>query len=285
MFGYVRPLKPELLVREFSRYRSVYCGLCVQIRRDYGQLPRLAISYDLTFWSVLLLSLDEEAIPENVTGCILNPFAKKPILQGGTVLEHAAALCVLLAYYKAKDQMRDGHRIGGVAARLLFYRAFKKARRRFPEYEVMIQSAMRDLTLLEAGPPDLKAAEVFGRLIQKITRKAAGCVLNQGPIVEALALLAYDLGQWVYIMDAIDDWHDDCNNKNWNPFGCHDYSSACRQAETLLSELEVSMDRTAALLPYKKDSGLIANSVTLGLPNVRKRVIEGNQGIKSKSSK
>lgn len=284
MFGYVRPLKPELLIREYTRYRSVYCGLCVQIRRDYGQLPRLAISYDLTFWAVLLLSLDEEVIPEKVTGCILNPFAKKPILQGGTVLAHAAALCVLLAYNKAKDQMRDGHRISGLAARLLLHRAFKKARRRFPEYEAMIQSAMKTLVHLEEGPPDLKAAEVFGQLIQKITRKAAICVLQEGPVVEALALIAYDLGQWVYIMDAIDDWHDDCNNRNWNPFGCIDYSSARQQADTLLSELEISMDRTAALLPYKKDSGLIANSIILGLPDMRKRVMEGKSGIKKGSS-
>ena len=46
MFGYVRPYKPELLVKELTRYQSVYCGICKQIGRDYGQVPRLALGYD-----------------------------------------------------------------------------------------------------------------------------------------------------------------------------------------------------------------------------------------------
>ena len=28
MFGYVRPYKPELLVKEYGQYKAVYCELC-----------------------------------------------------------------------------------------------------------------------------------------------------------------------------------------------------------------------------------------------------------------
>ncbi|MFT9057020.1 MAG: DUF5685 family protein, partial [Ethanoligenens sp.] len=28
MFGYVKPFKPELKIREFEAYRAVYCGMC-----------------------------------------------------------------------------------------------------------------------------------------------------------------------------------------------------------------------------------------------------------------
>jgi hypothetical protein len=65
MFGYVRPLKPELLVREFSRYKSIYCGICKQIGHDYGQLPRLALGYDLTLLAVLLLPRPGGSRPSN----------------------------------------------------------------------------------------------------------------------------------------------------------------------------------------------------------------------------
>jgi hypothetical protein len=76
MFGYVRPLKPELLVREFSRYKSIYCGICKQIGHDFGQLPRITLGYDLTMLAVLLLSLSAKQPPDELAGCIINPLAR-----------------------------------------------------------------------------------------------------------------------------------------------------------------------------------------------------------------
>ena len=31
MFGYIKPFKPELKVREFDTYQAFYCGLCRQL--------------------------------------------------------------------------------------------------------------------------------------------------------------------------------------------------------------------------------------------------------------
>ena len=36
MFGYVTPLKSELKFKEFEYFRSYYCGLCNEIKREYG---------------------------------------------------------------------------------------------------------------------------------------------------------------------------------------------------------------------------------------------------------
>lgn len=38
MFGFIRPVKSELKVREVERFQIVYCGLCHEIRRRYGRL-------------------------------------------------------------------------------------------------------------------------------------------------------------------------------------------------------------------------------------------------------
>ncbi|MBP1757334.1 MAG: hypothetical protein H6Q62_190, partial [Firmicutes bacterium] len=101
MFGYVRPYKPELLVRELSRYQSVYCGICKQIGRDYGHLERLLLGYDLTLLAILLLALSDEQPPEDFAGCISNPLKKRPALRGGQIIELAAGLTILMAYHKA----------------------------------------------------------------------------------------------------------------------------------------------------------------------------------------
>ena len=38
MFGYVTPLKSELKFKEFEYFRSYYCGLCNEIKREYGNI-------------------------------------------------------------------------------------------------------------------------------------------------------------------------------------------------------------------------------------------------------
>ena len=46
MFGYVLVNKPELKIREFENYRSYYCGLCHQLKEEYGTFGRMMLNYD-----------------------------------------------------------------------------------------------------------------------------------------------------------------------------------------------------------------------------------------------
>ena len=50
MFGFIRPYKPELRVREVNRFQAVYCGLCHEIKDRYGRLQTYFLSYDMTFF-------------------------------------------------------------------------------------------------------------------------------------------------------------------------------------------------------------------------------------------
>ena len=154
MFGYVRPEKPDLLVREFSRYRSVYCGLCKEISRAYGQLPRLATGYDLTFLALLLVSLSGEATQEDAEGCILNPVVKKPVMRGGSALPLCAALSVMLAWHKADDDVRDMRSPKGFAARIAFSRPYRSARRAYPAEAECIRASLAELSEAEKRAPD-----------------------------------------------------------------------------------------------------------------------------------
>ncbi|MEA4887951.1 MAG: DUF5685 family protein [Clostridiaceae bacterium] len=277
MFGYVRPLKPELLMREYTRYRSIYCGICKQIGHDYGQLPRLATGYDLTLLALLLLSLSDEQPPDDPAGCILNPLAKKPIARGGPILELGAGLTVLFAWHKAGDQVQDKHAVRGFFMRLAFYRAYRRAKRRYPNYEQILKEELAVLAHIESGPPSPEAAQIFGRLLQRVFFLAAERVVQDQNLKLAIGLIGRDLGKWIYLLDAIDDWADDCNNGNWNPYARLDRTQAEQQAAGELAELELALNRTAALLPYYRDSGILANVLTQGLPAVRQQVMSGQK--------
>jgi hypothetical protein len=279
MFGYVRPLKPELLVREYTRYRSIYCGLCKQIGRDYGQLPRLTLGYELTLLAALLLSLSEEERPVDHAGCILNPVLKKPIVRGGAVLELCAGLSVMLAWHKADDNVRDEQALAARLARSALTPAKRKAQKRFPEYGRIIEDGMASLIEIEQAAPEqaAAAAEPFAAMLRQIFDKAAGLVSEQPEIIEAVGLFGYNLGTWIYLLDAIDDLASDCNNGSWNPFSRLEPDKARLEADGILADQEQSMDRTAALLPYRRDGGLLANVVTKGLPDVRRQILSGEE--------
>ena len=277
MFGYVRPLKPELLVREFSRYKSIYCGICKQISRDYGQLPRMTLGYDLTMLAVLLLSLSEKQPPDDPAGCIISPLPKRPIARGGPVLELCAGLTVLLAWHKAADDVRDERSLRGHAVKAALRRSKRKAARLFPEYDRIIAEELHNLSLMEAGEPDPAAAGIFGRLMERIFKPSAALVTDDPAIQSAIGLFGRHLGQWIYLLDAIDDWAGDCDNGRWNPYGRLTRDDAREAAEAALAGLELEMDRTAALLPYQRDGGLLANIVLQGLPATRGQIMRGEK--------
>ena len=66
MFGYVTAHEPELKVKEFHKYKGYYCGLCQQLKRNYGHLGQLTLTYDMTFLIIILTSLYEKE--PDVTG-------------------------------------------------------------------------------------------------------------------------------------------------------------------------------------------------------------------------
>lgn len=50
MFGFVKPLVPELKVKDSDFYRSVYCGLCRSMSKHTGGISAFTLSYDMTFF-------------------------------------------------------------------------------------------------------------------------------------------------------------------------------------------------------------------------------------------
>ena len=44
MYGYVRPERGELKVREYELFRGAYCGLCHTLGERYGPIPRLFLN-------------------------------------------------------------------------------------------------------------------------------------------------------------------------------------------------------------------------------------------------
>ena len=108
MFGYVKPCKPEMKIKEFDTYKAVYCGLCKRLGKVYGPFARLTLSYDFTFLAMVSSGLSSEFSGFRVERCIYNPMKKKACLVPCHDLTFSASAAMVMLYYKLKDNYEDG---------------------------------------------------------------------------------------------------------------------------------------------------------------------------------
>ena len=107
MFGYVKALTPELKVKEFELYRSVYCGLCHHIKKR-GSFMTFSLSYDFVLPSLFSLAFtDVESISFKKKRCLAHPLRKRKVIDGGENMQAVADAAILLVYYKLLDDNTD----------------------------------------------------------------------------------------------------------------------------------------------------------------------------------
>ncbi|MDO4730832.1 MAG: DUF5685 family protein, partial [Clostridia bacterium] len=137
MFGYVKVCKPELLIKEYEQYKSIYCGLCRNLGREYGLTARMFLNYDVTFLTLLCIALEDKEQKYENKRCVVNPFKKcNYCLDNQKSYSFTAAVSVFLVYYKLKDNMLDHKGVKKFIYKIalkFFSGNFKKACRNFPD--------------------------------------------------------------------------------------------------------------------------------------------------------
>ncbi|MHB8963528.1 MAG: DUF5685 family protein [Saccharofermentanales bacterium] len=281
MFGYLRPDKDTLMVKEFTMFRAVYCGICKEIKRSYGNIPRLALSYDMTVLAILLLSMADDDAMVRSESCILNPLKKKPVSYHHFALEFCAASSVIFTYYKLQDEILDAGSLNAKVAGVLLSKAYKKARNNFPATDKTIAEGIGRLAELERFPPDAKsyviAADTFGGILRNLMAESFKRYFEEDAIkdklVAGITLLGAEIGKWIYIMDAIEDYDKDKLSYEWNPFSGVGYEEAAALSAVFLEACETRCDELAALLPYRRYAGIISNVFQAGMPQARNKIM------------
>ncbi|MCL2848302.1 MAG: DUF5685 family protein [Firmicutes bacterium] len=222
MYGYIQPIKSKLTHPEFAVYKSHYCGMCKNLGKQFGQLPRLTTSYDIAFLSVLLTSYKGENLIYNRERCILNPFKKKPCVAVTPLLTRIANASVILSYYKALDGIIDKDGIKYKFAKKMLSKPTKKAIKSLPKVEGKVSFWYKQLRKLEKEQCDSidRLADCFANMLKDIVE----LVLEIGEVDEAtkkeydeLLSLCYNIGKFVYLIDALDDIGRDCKKLRFNP--------------------------------------------------------------------
>lgn len=283
IFGYIRINKMDLTYREFENYKSFYCGLCKILKRDYTEVSRLSINYDITF---LILVLTSVYLPKSeifYEKCVVSPIKKKPHLQN-EFTEYAAAMNVLLTYGKLEDNVRDS---GGIKDRFL-RRAYKttyiKAKNKYPHKADIIKYYLDELNKLEIeGCTSIDhTSNTFGNIMREVF------MYKEDKYKDILGELGFNLGKYIYILDAFEDLDKDIESGEYNPF--KEYRDNIEELEKrvernilmCLSKTENAIEKLDIRINKRIIDNIIYSGVYLRFKGILARKSRSNQGeIKS----
>lgn len=292
MFGYVKPRKSELLVREYGEYKSIYCSLCRQLGKRYGVPARLALNYDCTFYVLVLMSVSPAKCPDFMEGrCVVNPLKKCAYCrteENEKEFAAASALTVILTYYKLRDDTNDSKFwkkvICGIAYPFLAF-SHKKAARDFPHIdEIVAQTMVCQAKIESQKEPGLDlCAQPTAEMLERIFESAVGEPGLQTPLSRIFRQLGYNLGRWIYLIDAADDIKEDIASNSFNPFIIKfkldnessetDLSSAKEYANQVLNMTLSQLNAAVDLLDFNCLGSIVKNVVFQGLPEVQKELL------------
>lgn len=279
MFGYVRPFTADLKLREHECFRAYYCGLCHELKKRHGAFTSLFLSYDTTFLAMLLASTEAEDECFVSCRCPGRSGCGKRV-QRNRALVFAADMNVLLSYYKCADNWADERRLLGLLGKWVLAAAFRRVQKAHPTLCGKIAAQMDALRSLEKGRnacPDAACAP-FAALMAAMGRAFAenDCVDDAAKQLAPLDWLLYNLGRWIYLLDAWDDREKDEKSASFNPFLL---AQTTREDAAFLIYLSLNEACNALdLLELRRNENILRNILDMGCRNKTAEVLETGKG-------
>ncbi len=282
MFGYIKPVKPELKVRELEYYRGIYCGLCRSMGKHTGGFSRLTLSYDFAFLAAVRMVLSDIKPKFSKCRCMVHPLRKKAMCDDNEALAYCAAAAAVLTECKIRDDINDEKGAKRLAAKIahIFARKMRnKVRGQAPEET--IENALKSLSELEekqCASVD-ETADKFGELLSAVVSYG-----YDGAKAKIASAIGYSVGRYIYVLDAADDLEDDKKTGSYNPLK---YANLNQNDMKIAVRLELTrLEAAINLLDFdgkRSLEGIIKNIIYLGMPSEADRVFAG--GCKGKTDK
>lgn len=261
MFGYVIVNKGDLTFREFDVYHSYYCGLCRVLKDNYGLVGQMSLNYDMTFLVLLLTSLYEPQTAYEMKKCIAHPFDRQGV-SINKITQFGAEMNLLLTGYKCRDDWQDDRKILKKLYGTSLKSKIKAIRQKYSEKAEIIEVCFKNLDQLEKENCRNidKMAGLFGKVMEELF------IYKEDEWEEILRKLAYNLGKFIYLLDAYEDIEEDLKKNHYNPFAEkyreNDFEKNCR---IVLTSAIAECSRAFEMLPLIDNVKILRNILYSGV--------------------
>lgn len=282
MIGYVTAAQNSLKSEEIDVYRAFYCGVCKAIAERYGTAARFALNYDAVFLAVLIASVAGENNDISSEHCVLHHIKKRPVVRESRAVDYAADMTVILAYYKLLDDDEDERSLPAKAksraAHSLLKKSYLKAEQRYPEICRAVKAGTEKLSRLEASKSP--SVDETADASAAITRAVFGGYFTDERNRRIFTAIGDYIGKWVYIIDALDDLHEDIKNDCYNPFKYRE--NGTEGILPVLYNLLGGLSDCLDLLDIRDNKGIIDNIVFISM-RARTDTLAGSENSENKN--
>ncbi len=280
MFGYIRPVKSELYVKDSEFYSSVYCGLCRYGGKNISHLTRWLLNYDFVLLALLRMSLTDESVCVQKKRCPYRLKKKNCACADGS-FEFVCSAFGLLTYGKLIDDINDQKGFRRFIKKLIkpIFSHIRKRSDRFEGLSDIVASGLNATALIEKEKIQSidRAADGFATMMKGIA--SFGLESDKKLIAENCG---YHIGRYIYIIDALDDLEQDEASDNYNPFlACYGTAEEAMRhkeeiAETLYDSLNAFSNYYALAVhePLNGIDRIIFNITELGGRNAVMKIVE-----------
>ena len=252
MFGYVIINQGVMKFNVYDIYHSYYCGLCRSLKEAGGKRSQLTLSYDMTFMVMLLTALYEQEPVEKECRCIAHP-VRKHLERKNEISEYCADMNIILTYYKCMDDWEDDHNHISLQCAKVLKKYFGELEKKYPRQCAAVAASIRELARLEKSPeagPD-ETVKCSGMLLAELF------VVQEDFWSGSLRRFGYELGRFIYLMDAAMDYKKDLKKERYNPL--RKMQKEPQEAEDILVTAIGNATAEFEKLPIVQDAHLIRN--------------------------
>ena len=175
-----------------------------------------------------------------------------------------------------KDDVLDEKK-GGIKSSI-FYNAYKKAKREYPQIDLTVKTCYERLLKLERENTDSIdiVSDCFAEMLKEIS-----VVLFEDKSTEYTQNLTYAIGKWIYLIDALDDYDKDIKKQNFNVFynvyKSSDYLTLIKEHEKdivfVFSTIFIQISENYSKIPMQYNTDLVVNILTRGIPTKTKQIL------------
>ena len=247
-------------------------------------MSRLGLSYDITFLFIVLSSVTDSSYDEKYESCIAHPIKKISYIRDTKVADYCAKMAGLLSYEKCLDDWNDEKSLKAVLGIIMYRKAYKKAYKVYNQVSVFIKNQLKELSEIEKNNVfDIDmAADKFAKVLSRLFTPD---FIDDKDTKRQLEWFGYNVGRWIYIIDAIADIRDDYKKGRYNPLLCNEVadiekycSEICKKEEfTLTFNLE-NIASTFDLMKLHKNSKLLKKIVYISLPQKQEQILKQTGG-------
>ncbi len=288
MFGYIQPDRPHLFIKDETLYKALYCGMCKSIGKGCGAFSKTALTYDMAFMSALLHNIKNDDVKISKRRCGLHPLKRRFMAAPDETSVMLGCINTVLAYYKLIDDKADGDKKGVFA--FLYKKGYRRTLKKHPRVAEIIERQTREQARLENSGCAVidMACEPTAVMMSELSSYVLGDYAN-----DDTRGLCYDIGKWIYLADALDDYDKDVKKGRYNVLYNAFKAETKRQAvesdgeemKFIFNSLFADMRMRLANIKFYFNHDLTDNIILMGIPLKTRALFYGKCGEGKKEEK